>query len=170
MIKNIQILFITSLILWFYSTKTKTYPIIGSVQQSFSYCGGAKPTQEIIDNFAKLQPFKNKTFFIKKGKINSINNKIVAKFTTDSLGNFSIKLPKGTYSILVEEQIKEIKAEDYNTKFQTINNECLQKWWKKPYYLLIVKKKNIPLKFIFNHRCYINSDIPCITYIGPRHP
>jgi hypothetical protein len=169
MIKQIQILIIALFISYSINAKSQNNLINGNVQQTSFYCGGARPTKEILDNIAKPQPFPNKTFYVRKGKTNNINNKIIAKFTTDSNGNFSLNLPQGTYSILVEEQAKPIKAQDYTTKFQTVDDKCLQTWWQKPYYLLIVKSKNKPLNFTFKHRCYINNDIPCITYIGPKH-
>lgn len=155
-----------------YSDKVKSqcYLITGKVQQTFSYCGGAKQTKEILDSFAKPVFFANKTFYVRKGKTNSLKNKIIIKFTSDSNGNFSFKLPKGIYSILVGEQVEKIEAKKYITKTQTVNDTCLQTWWQNPYYLLVVKKKNKPLRFNFHHRCYINTDIPCITYTGPVHP
>jgi hypothetical protein len=124
----------------------------------------------MLNEFAKPNPLANKIFYIRKGKTNNINNKIIANFTTNSNGDFSFKLPKGIYSILIKEQAKVIKAIDYTNKFQVVDDKCLQTWWQKPYYLLIVNKKNKPLYFTINHRCYIDNEIPCITYIGPRQP
>lgn len=170
MYKQIQTLFLSLLISYSLNAKSLNYLIKGNVKQTSSYCGGARPSQEMLDEFATPKPFPNKTFYVLKGKTNNLSNKIIATFTTDTNGNFSFKLPPGTYSILVEEQTKPIKAQDYTNKYQTVNDKCLQRWWQKPYYLLIVKNKNKPLNFIFNHRCYINNDIPCITYIGPKHP
>jgi hypothetical protein len=54
------------------------------------------------------------------------------------------------------------------TKNQIVDEQCLIEWWKKPYYLLEVKDQNITsLNFIFIHRCFLNNDIPCISYGGP---
>ena len=163
MVKQIQTLLIVLLISISLKAKSQTYLITGRVQQTFSYCGGANPTQKILDNYAKPQAFANKKFYIRKGKKNNIHKRIISEFTTDSTGNFSLKLPQGTYSILVEEQVHAIKSKDYANKFQTVDESCLQAWWQKPYYLLIVEKNNIPLNFSFHHQCYIKNDIPCIT-------
>jgi hypothetical protein len=150
--------------------KAQTYQVKGTLLQTFSYCGGANPTQEILDSYSKPKPYPKKIFYIRKGNKNNITNKIIKKFTTDCNGNFSFKLPKGTYSIIVAEQVEPINSKNYNTKFQTVNDSCLQKWWSEPYYLLSVQKKNEPLHFTIHHQCYIESDIPCITYVGPKHP
>ena len=168
--KQIQLLFFVLLLTNSHLATSQTYAIKGTVQQTSPYCGGAKPTQEIIENLAIPKPFANKLFYIRQGKKNNTRNKILKKFTTDSNGNFSFKLPKGVYSIIVEEQLQPIKSKDYINRFQTVDDSCLQAWWQKPYYVLIVQKNNKPLLFTFHHRCYINNDIPCITYTGPKHP
>ena len=170
MYKKIQTLFVLFLFTNLFTLKAQTYSITGTLLQTSSYCGGAKPTQEILDRFATPKPYPNKTFSIRKGSKNNICNKIIKKFITDCNGNFSFNLPKGTYSIIVEEQVEPIKAKDYNTKLQTVNDSCLQKWWSEPYYLIKVEKKNNPLHFTIHHQCYIDNDIPCITYVGPKHP
>jgi hypothetical protein len=170
MSKFLQIISLAILIFHSLNCKSQTYLITGTVQQTSSYCGGARPPQEILDNFKKPLPYANKIFYVRIGEINSLDNKIITKFTSDSSGNFTIRLPQGIYSILVEEQIKPIEAKDYITKLQTVDEKCLQTWWQKPYYLLVVKKKNEPLNFNFHHRCYLKNDIPCVTYIGPVHP
>ena len=103
--------------------------------------------------------------------MNNTKTKIITSFTTDSAGVFSVQLVPGTYSIILEEQLDEIKKDDYSTKYQLVDNECLQEWWAKPYYLLEVRDNHIILlNFNFAHQCYINNDLPCINYTGPRHP
>lgn len=152
------------------SLKSQTYTIYGTVKQTYAYCGGTKPTEEILNKLTTPRPFPNKTFYIRRGKQNNIHTKVLKKITSDSAGNFSVKLPKGTYSILLEEQVNIKSANDYLGKNQSISDSCFQAWWRKPYYLLKVTKNNNPLYFIFHHRCHIKSDIPCISYIGPERP
>jgi hypothetical protein len=149
----------------------KEYTVFGKVTQTSPYCGGAKPPKELLDQLATPVAYPNKKFYIRLGKTNNAKASIIKSFTADSAGSFSIRLVPGTYSIILEEQVHKMKASNYTKKYELADNKCLQEWWAKPYYLLEVKNKNIEeLNFVFHHRCYLSSDIPCITYIGPVHP
>ncbi len=151
--------------------KLKAFVVSGMVEQTSSYCGGARPSQAMLDRLATPTPYPNKKFYIKRGNINCTEAKVVTSFTTDSTGRFSIRLKSGTYSIIVEEQLYPIDLKKYENANPEVDRQCLDEWWAKPYYLLVVKNKNInELKFIFHHRCFVKSDIPCITYKGPLPP
>ena len=149
----------------------KSYSISGTIFQTSSYCGGARPTQELLDQMAFPKVYEGKKIYIRKGKRNNSNNKILKIITSDKEGNYSIKLTKGVYSIIVEEQVKEIREGDFVTENQKADIVCLKEWWIKPYYLLEVKNKNIhQLNFTFHHRCFVTNDIPCLTFTGPFPP
>lgn len=151
--------------------KSKTCLISGLVEQTSSYCGGARPSQQILERLATPTAYPNKIFYIRRGKINCAEAKIITSFTTDSSGKFSISLKPGTYSIIVEDQLNPVDPNKYVNENQQVDWQCLDEWWTKPYYLLVVKNKNInDLNFVFHHRCFITSDIPCITYKGPLPP
>lgn len=151
--------------------KQRTYIVSGTVQQTFSYCGGARPSQAMLDKLAMPKTYPDKKFYVRKGNANNSNAKIVTTFITDSAGGFSIRLKPGIYSIIVEEQLHPIKPNEYINENQQMDSKCLDEWWAKPYYLLEVKNKNInDLNFVFHHRCFISNDIPCITYQGPLPP
>ena len=152
-------------------SKRQTYLISGHVSQSSSYCGGARPTQEMLDKIAIPVAYPNKKFYIRKGKTNSLNLKFLKTFNSDKDGNYTIRLPKGIYSIILEEQLKEINIGDYTTTNQQVDTNCINEWWSKPYYLLEVNNKNIDhLDFDFHHRCFVTNDIPCLNYVGPMPP
>ena len=124
-----------------HSTKKSTsYLISGTVEKTTAYCGGAKPSQDLLNKLAKPSSYANKKFYIRTGKVNSMAAKIVKNFTTDSAGVFSIRLKPGIYSIIVEEQLHPIKPDEYANQNQEVDVKCLEEWWAKPYYLLIVKK------------------------------
>lgn len=147
------------------------YTISGSVKQTSSYCGGARPPQELITRLATPTPYPGKTFYIRAGRVNDVKIKVLTSFTTDKDGNFSINLSAGTYAILLKEQVTEMNAADYETKTQAVDINCLAEWWQKPYYLLEVKQNIASLDFVFHHRCFItHDDIPCIRYSGPKPP
>ena len=147
----------------------KTFTVSGKVTQTFPYCGGAAPSKELLEKLAKPVAYAGKKFFIREGKTNSINAKILESFSTGKDGEFSIRLAPGIYSIILEEQLKLIKAEDLTKEFIEVDEKCLEEWWSKPYYLLEVKNYDInDLNFNFFHRCFILNDIPCINYNGPQ--
>ena len=151
--------------------QVKTYTITGRVTQTAAYCGGAPPPQQVLDQLATPVAYPGKKFYIRKGQVNDPGAGIVQGFTTGADGEFSIELSTGTYSLIVEEQRKNIKATDLEKEFQQVDKQCLLEWWIKPLYVLQVKDKNISgLSFNFHHRCFISGDIPCITYNGPMPP
>jgi len=151
------------------SSADSSFLITGVVLQTFNYCGGAKPTQEILDNLKKPQVYPEKTFFVRAGSKNDLDQKIVLKFTSAIDGTFSFNLKPGTYSVILEEQLSAINIDDYKTKNQAVDEKCFQEWWGKPYYILEVTDKNITdLKFTFDHKCFLKTDVPCITYTGPK--
>jgi hypothetical protein len=151
------------------SSSDSSFLISGKVLQTLSYCGGAKPTQEILDRLSTPKAYPDKTFYVRAGSINDINKKTVVKFNSKMDGTFSFNLKPGTYSIIMEEQLLALNTDDYKAKKQAVDEKCLQEWWGKPYYILEVTDKNITdLKFTFDHKCFLRTDVPCITYIGPK--
>ncbi|HET6990629.1 MAG TPA: hypothetical protein VFJ43_04860, partial [Bacteroidia bacterium] len=72
---------------------TPSAPIIkGTVLYNLPYCGGARPTQEILDELAQMKPLTKSTLKLK--------NKSGEYFiTTDSKGKFSIAIPPGKYDV-----------------------------------------------------------------------
>lgn len=154
-----------------YGATGNTYTISGSVTQTSSYCGGANPPKELLQQMATPVAYPGKTFYTKSGTVNDLAMPVLTSFTTDSTGHFSIHLSPGIYAIILKEQLAELNAADYETKTQVVDKDCLAEWWKKPYYLLEVKQQDISsLNFVFHHRCYIANDIPCIRYRGPLAP
>ncbi len=93
------LLLIVSSIITFYNclgqdeSELKTV-LKGNVSFTTRYCGGARPSQEILDRNKTSKIYKNTTFKL----INSSNNKEYL-FKTDSLGNFSLTIKKGMYNL-----------------------------------------------------------------------
>src|ERR1051326_4628541 len=74
-------------------TSEKKVTISGNASQTYPYCGGARPTPEILEQLSQPKPVIGKKFHVIKGEKNSADRKIILSFTTDSSGNFSFKLP-----------------------------------------------------------------------------
>ena len=86
----------------------KTYTVTGKVTQTYSYCGGAAPPKDLLDEMATPVAFPGKRFYIRPGVTNNSNVKIVKSFTTAEDGSFSIQLAPGIYAVIVEEQLNKI--------------------------------------------------------------
>ena len=150
----------------------KEYTVSGKVTQSSAYCGGMRPSEEMLNELTKSKPYAGKIFYVKKGKSNDAKQKILMKIVLDSSGHFSFHLPPGNYVLLLAEQLKPIdfKALSKLTNI-TYDKTCVQQWWQKAYLNLEIKDKNIEdLQFHFQHPCFISGDMPCLTYTGPMPP
>lgn len=149
----------------------KKYRITGVITQTSSYCGGAAPPEQLLKKLATPAPYPGKKFYIRAGKVNSATGKIIVSFVTDENGLFSLKLAPGIYSMIVEEQLKPIDIKQLEAPQLKADEKCLKDWWAKPFYLLVVKNRDISnLSFNIHHACFVEHDVPCLQYIGPAIP
>ena len=77
---------------------------VGLIENNQSYCGGAAPPQELLDELAIFHASANQTFYIRKGNSNTPFTPVYKTFTTDALGNYSVQLPAGNYAVISEEK------------------------------------------------------------------
>ena len=155
----------------FGQTNKTTFTISGKVTQTSSYCGGAAPSPEMLEELARPVIYAGRKFSIRKGSINTLKEPVILSFKSDNKGLFSFQLPPGIYSVILEEQVKELNTAAYQKQNISADAACLKAWWKKPYYILEVKDKDInTLNFSFHHPCFIPFDIPCLQYTGPYPP
>ena len=159
------------------STKAKTkksptkYVVSGEVTESLQYCGGMRPSEEMLAERKTPRPYVNKKFHIRKGNKNSLASPVLLSFTADSNGYFSFDLPPGTYSIIQTDQVKKLDHQKYMVQHVKVDEPCLKTWWAEPYYILEIRNENITgLKFHFEHRCFLEGDVPCRRYTGPMPP
>lgn len=154
------------------SSIIKTVKISGKITMTSSYCGGAAPPQELLNELATPRPVAGMKLYVRKGSSNS-NGPVVAADTTAADGSFSFDLPPGTYCILSEEQLKPLDAKDISKEPYVVvtSEECLKKWWSEGLRILEVGDKNIKdVDFQFYGRCFISSLCPCLRYDGPLPP
>jgi hypothetical protein len=151
--------------------KIKKIPVSGTVTETNSYCGGARPPDELLAQLATPRPITNKTIYIKKGEVNSFDNKVLLKLTTDSKGNFRTKLAPGKY--LVVDSTKNDMAY-YNMLLKTYKNQtasydaidtlCLKEWYMKPAASFEVANTEIKdISVNFHRTC---RDVPCAGFRG----
>lgn len=153
--------------------KSKKILISGTVTETNDYCGGARPSDEILTQLATPRPLVNKKIYIKKGEVNAFDSKVILVLTSDSKGNFHAKLRPGKY--LVVDSTKKDPAY-YNLLLKTYKNQtanylaidtvCLKEWFLKPagvFEVTPVETKNISINF---HKA-CSEAIPCTRYTGP---
>jgi hypothetical protein len=146
--------------------------ISGFISQTSSYCGGARPTEEILEEYNRPKPYVGKTLYVTEGEKNHGGNKVVGKVVANDSGYFVITLPPGVYSLVQEEHLKPLDSESYNAaKLVEADTACLRKWWNAP--LAVIRVKNQEVKDVnvnFHHPCFVSGDVPCRRYVGPMPP
>jgi hypothetical protein len=129
------------------------------ILQKLSYCGGAKPPKEILDQYAIPKPFANKKFILV-----SANGKTCSA-TTDANGYLKIKLKAGSY--------KGYEAWRYNKKTpdgtdaKNFDMECLKQAWQKAD-LTIDAQKTSQNVVVNIDDAYCPHSIPCL--LNPQYP
>lgn len=143
--------------------------IQGLVTQTADYCGGARPTEEILEELSKPKPLANHIIYVKLGWFNESAKPVYRKIRCDQNGRFRIKLRVGaSYSFLDEWKGTPFVA-PANSEFVTWDIACLRDRYARPDYLLKVKKKNNPLVSIqLNKPCFYKPY--CGQYSGPVPP
>lgn len=157
------------------SNDPKMFNVSGKIEKTGAYCGGAKPTQEIIEQLQTPKPVANTTFYIRNDSVNDIDKPVYLEFTTDSLGNFSIQLPKGKYSIVNAEKKNAVYSDELKKKYQKetenygkIDLECIREWLKTPDGVLNIAGDVKNFSIIYSGHC--PWYIPCVSYKGPYPP
>ena len=150
------------------TTKQKlktTFQVTGSIMQTVSYCGGAQPTQAMLDSFNTPKGIAFGKLFVKLGGMNKEEVKIIDSIVADANGNFSIYLPAGNYC-LVEEWKSKPFILPLNNANQTVDSICYKKLYNTCDFELRIASKNINnVKVVFHRTCFFNK--PCISYHGP---
>lgn len=146
--------------------------ISGKVVQTSDYCGGANPSEEILEFLRKEKPFPNKEVFVRAGNVNAIKQTIL-KFTTDAEGNFKISLPPGDYCFIDDSKKDALRVPDFTKENQNLapsqqyhltSEECLKQWWETCDKTLKVEKKDLKGVVIKYHRA---CNPPCVVG-GPK--
>jgi hypothetical protein len=92
----------------------ETVSVSGTVFYTASYCGGAAPSREMLDNAQKPHPLANYTLIARSGTTNRLGSNMVAKTTTDADGRFEFHLPRGTFCIVLGEKEAKRAPEFFN--------------------------------------------------------
>lgn len=144
------------------------------VTKTGAWCGGMRPTEDMMQEIKSPKPLRQNTFYIKKGTVNSTNAPIFKTVTTDTAGLIQIDLPEGDYIIVNEDKKDKNTYDAYVTRaskgfggYKNFNLECYEEWFSKPDGLLHVSDSSLTFKVNYSKRCWYS---PCMTYTGPYPP
>jgi len=151
------------------------YTVTGKAEIVGVYCGGARPTQEMMEQITQPKPLAKTTFYIRQDSVNDISKPIYKEFTTDSLGNFSIQLPAGKYSIVNTEKknsdfvngLKKTYAKE-TENYSAIDLNCIKEWVKTPDAILNVNGDVKNFTITYSEHC--SWHVQCVAYKGPYPP
>jgi len=143
--------------------------ITGKVTTTTDYCGGARPSEEMLEQMRTPKPAIKKAIFIKYGTVNSEKTRLIKRIITDSNGMFSVKLKKGyTYQFLEEWQCVGFKMPQA-TEWVKWDEKCLRARYVTPNFVLNTKKpKQRDITFNYHLPCFYNPY--CGEYSGPLPP
>jgi hypothetical protein len=157
---------------WIYTSANRKgkqrFLVTGSIMETVSYCGGAQPTQRILDSLNKPKGIPFGKLFVKQGLKNIEGAKIIRRITADANGNFSVYLPAGKYCLVEEWKSKPFKLPLKDAK-HTIDSSCYRNLYNTGDFTLEIKNKAIHhARFVFHRTCSYNQ--PCITFHGNLPP
>ncbi len=122
------------------------------------YCGGARPTPDMVKASETPVPFSHKTMILLRsdGKIDSVR--------TDEGGKLDLRLKKGKYQLF--ETWRYYKLAPGNRELTAFNKECLTGEWKQPYKVITVSKSGFTVRDSAAIIQYCDWRLPCITDDG----
>ena len=142
------------------------------------YCGGARPSDEMLQEFQTPKPLSGQLCFIRKSETNKISSTPVASATSDNQGKINIALAPGTYCLVLPNKVDSAAYKMFLTKFgedtgnySAIDKKCLDQWFQKPELVFTVTDAKQPTatEFTIHQPCSWNT-IPCTDYRGPFPP
>lgn len=116
------------------------------------YCGGARPTEEMLEDAKKEKKYSDMEVMLVSAK-----NKMI-KAKTDAEGKLNVKVPYGTYKLF--------EAWRYNKKtpngedLKEFDENCLKAEWEKSFMTVEFTKTKTAQK----------SDGPIIMFCSPNAP
>jgi hypothetical protein len=116
--------------------------IIGNVVFMNSYCGGARPSQEILDSYQQEYPLVNSTILVQQANGKSKPFQV----STDSKGLIHEDLMPGIYNYFMTEKIDKTMKCSFNASCKTWLARCFGQ-------LTINERQNKGYKIVFQFGC-----------------
>jgi len=151
--------------------------VSGTVQITGTYCGGAYPGEQAIQEMKRPKPLPSKKLYLKAGRKNDFSKAVILAFISDSVGRFSISLAPGDYCIV--DEVKKNKS-NYDSILKkcakgssensSVDKKCLLTWFLTPDAVFTVGKEDLSnVGVMFYDKCSWEK-VPCINYTGPLPP
>ena len=150
------------------TAQKKTAMIKGKILVHLPYCGGAKPSKEIVKG--KNVPYKSAVFYVKSSMNNDLKKQTISKIETDINGEFTLNIPQGKYFIIHED--KTLSFEKYLLKYNIPkpNYEFIGEKEAKIIFetadFEFVVEENKPIEIIYQSKCFVGMN-RCLKYTGP---
>ena len=155
------------------SMKNKSTSVQVKVTETRHYCGGAAPSEDILQQLATPNPKINFSLHVRPGSSNDFEAKAISAMTNEQ-GMANFELEAGSYCLVLDEKKDEPKAENYQAQFLQIDTECLPQWGQKCELSFTVNEDgsvtpaDLELKLV--KRCHLNTYSPCVIWDGPIPP
>jgi hypothetical protein len=146
---KIQVITFTGILLFSCNPKTT---VVLTVQSKKPYCGGARPTQEILNAAEELRPYRNKWLLITDKSLT------VDSVMTDSSGQLTLRLKKGVYRVM--EPWRFFRAAPGMKNKSDFEQKCLENEWKQDYCVITVRSKET----------VVSEPSPIVEYCAWRLP
>ncbi len=146
----------------------KSFTVTGHITIVSPYCGGAAPSNEVLENAKKPQAYAKQPILIRKGKTNALGTAMATRTTTDANGDFKVQLPAGDYCLVLAEKENARSNSFKATTTMVIDEKCDSKWLNKCDISFTVKDNNVSgLRLNLKKKCMLTTLSPCISYDGP---
>ncbi|MCU0359650.1 MAG: hypothetical protein MUF75_02855 [Bacteroidia bacterium] len=121
------------------------------------YCGGARPSPEILEEAQKQKPFAGRKMILisKTGKVDTL--------LTDAKGKIVVKLNKGEYTVF--EPWRYYKSTFSGAPGNQFDQACLKAEWEKPTLEIKVTRKKASIMFKNELQNYCDWATPCLLEI-----
>jgi hypothetical protein len=142
-----------------------------------AYCGGARPSDEMLAQLTAPKALGDVQFYIKPGHINDPDIAALASSITDADGLAFVNLCPGEYVLIFEDKLdwtvynerKQQYAQPEHP-FGAIDTVCLNQWIRQPEMQFTVRPSTNSIILIERQeKCFWNN-IPCLEYLGSLPP
>jgi hypothetical protein len=145
------------------------------ITQTSSYCGGAAPPRELIEQLNTPSALAGKVIYLRKGKTNNLCKKPVM-LKSDENGEITTSLDPGFYAVVDDTKNDNVYYNDLRKRFSEpvlnygeLDINCLDSWLETPQQVIEVVSKKTQFQINFHQPCSWNA-IPCVQYNGPMPP
>jgi hypothetical protein len=97
------------------------------IQYHSQYCGGARPSDEILQELEEKQPYAEKSVYLRLGRTNNNMEAPFKVLKTDKSGKVRVKLLPNTYCLVAEHKNKWIPNQ--NVEIENNEKRCLE--WQR---------------------------------------